>query len=112
MFVKAEAGLVVRPDVAMKSTDLLVDGMLSGTGIRDAKNGGYIKLSELKISQSLLADLTTWQAGYEHIHVHGFPPERVEAADREGLAFAARLQEELPNLSVGYFSHGHTKRLL
>ena len=93
------------------ATELLIDGMLSGTGIRDAINGGYIEPKSLGLSGSLTRSIASWQAQYEDAHFAGFSYDRVAELDREGEALASRLREELPNAKVGYFSDGLMKRL-
>ncbi len=40
-------------DEAMPKRNLIVDGMLLGTGIRDAVAGGYLDPSEIGISNDL-----------------------------------------------------------
>jgi hypothetical protein len=93
------------------ATDFLIDGMLSGTGVRDARAGGYVKPLELGLPASLADDLATWQRRYEEAHFAGFPEEVVDELDGEGLALASRVQDELSGKSVGYFSNGRMKRL-
>jgi len=45
----------------------IVDGMLSGTGIRDAVEGGYV---QLRISPALSNKLAAWLLKYEEAHFH------------------------------------------
>ena len=93
------------------ATDLVLDGMLSGTGVRDGVNGGYVELSPLGLSASLVSDISAWRQRYESCHFDGFP-ETVTELDMEGLALAARVDAELPWKSVGYYSNGLMKRLV
>lgn len=90
---------------------LLIDGMMSGTGIRDAVSGGYLELDELGLSDRIVRDIRDWQANYRTAHFEGHPPERVTALDEAGLALMARVQTELPDREVGYFSDGLLTRL-
>jgi hypothetical protein len=93
------------------ATEFLIDGMLSGTGVRDAINGGYVDPQYLGLSESLTCSLASWQAQYEDAHFAGFPDNRVAELDKEGAALASRLRDELPGVTVGYFSNGLMKRL-
>jgi hypothetical protein len=93
------------------TTDLWIDGMLSGTGVRDAVGGGYVSLDAIGLSAPLAADITVWQRKYEDAHFAGFPAETVAALDREGLVLASRVRGELDGKSVGYFSNGRMERL-
>ncbi len=89
----------------------LIDGMLSGTGVRDAINGGYVSPDAIGLSTQLAADLAAWQRCYEEAHFAGFPADAVAQLDDDGLALASRTQEELIDKSVGYFSCGQMERL-
>ena len=90
---------------------LLIDGMMSGTGVRDAVNGGYLELGELGLSDRIVRDIRDWQADYRTAHIEGHPPEKVAALDKAGLALMARLQTELPDKKIGYYSDGLLTRL-
>jgi len=85
--------------------------MLSGTGVRDAVQGGYLQPEAVGLSTSLAADVADWQRRYEDAHFAGFPEDAVASLDEEGLALRLRLQAELPKKGVGYFSNGRMTRL-
>jgi hypothetical protein len=91
---------------------LLIDGMMSGTGIRDAINGGYVEIADLSLSDRLARDIRDWQAEYRIVHIEGHPSEKVVVLDEVGLALMARVQRELPEKTVGYYSDGQMKRLV
>ena len=91
--------------------EFLIDGMLSGTGVRDAIKGGYVDSQSIGLSKALALDLAAWQRRYEEAHFAGFPPESITQLDNEGMAFASRAADELPKECFGYFSHGRTTRL-
>lgn len=93
------------------TTDLLVDGMLSGTGVRDTVAGGYVAPDAIGLSASLAADIVAWQRKYEDAHFAGFPMEAVTALDEEGLVLASRMRGELSGKTVGYFSNGRMEQL-
>ncbi len=93
------------------TTDFLIDGMLSGTGVRDAVEGGYLQPTAIGLSTSLVADVADWQRRYEDAHFTGFPEDAVASLDVEGLALRSRVQAELSDKSVGYFSNGRMIRL-
>ena len=95
----------------LMTTDLLIDGMLSGTGVRDAVEGGYLQPEAIGLSTSLAVDVADWQRRYEDAHFAGFPGDLVASLDVEGLALRLRVQAELPDKSAGYFSNGRMIRL-
>jgi hypothetical protein len=93
------------------NVDFLIDGMLSGTGIRDARNGGYVDASSIGLSDDFSRDLAAWQQRYEEAHFAGFPRDDVKVLDREGAILAHRAADELPEITFGYFSDGQMKLL-
>ncbi|PEQ10186.1 hypothetical protein B2G71_23685 [Novosphingobium sp. PC22D] len=93
------------------TTDLLIDGMLSGTGVRDVAAGGYVTPDAIGLSAQLAADLAAWQKRYEDAHFAGFPVNDVAALDADGLALTSRVRGELSDRSIGYFSNGRMERL-
>jgi hypothetical protein len=89
----------------MNKRYLIVDGMLSGTGIRDAVEGGYIDPEQLGISQEIIDDIASWLGRYEHAHYFQFADwEEVETLDREGMNLCKRLRTELVDSKIEYFS--------
>ena len=88
-----------------------MDGMLSGTGVRDAIRGGYVEPVTIGLSPSLAIEIKAWQRSYEEAHFAGFPVAVVAALDREGLALTSRAQAELGNKTIEYFSNGRMERL-
>lgn len=92
-------------------TEFLIDGMLSGTGIRNVVAGGYIDPCVLGLSALLGAEVADWQRRYEEAHFAAFPGELIDRLDEEGLELLSRARIELPDRSFGYFSNGHMKRL-
>jgi hypothetical protein len=93
------------------TTDLLIDGMLSGTGVRDAVAGGYVAPDAIGLSPQLVVDIAGWQQRYEEAHFAGFPADAVALLDDEGLALTSRVRGELSHKSIGYFSNGRMERL-
>ena len=93
------------------ATKLLIDGMLSGTGVRDDIEGGYVEPAKLGLSTELVRDLAVWQAKYEEAHFAGFQESVVSELDEAGQRLARRVGDELPEIDVGYFSNGLMKRL-
>ncbi|GAA0651043.1 hypothetical protein [Brevundimonas lenta] len=93
------------------ATHFLIDGMLSGTGVRDGISGGYVEPGLIGISPSLVRDISAWQQRYEGCHFEGFPAELVSELDTEGMVLAVRAGAERPDLSIGYFSNGLMKRM-
>ena len=82
------------------STKLLLDGMLSGTGIRDAEKGGYLAPKAIGLSPSLTADVADWQRRYEDAHFAGFPASVIASLDEDGLdVWSRRLMVQQPRAS-------------
>lgn len=89
---------------------LIVDGMLSGTGIRDGINGGYIELEDLNISSKLMDKISQWLKKYEYAHYSQFNDiTENESLDFEGLSIANLLKNESPEFDVKYFSNATMK---
>ncbi len=84
---------------------LTIDGMMSGTGVRDAVEGGYLNPGQLGISSGLQNRISHWLAMYEDAHFRQYGNENeVEALDSEGLLIAHLVSAELPGSKVDYFS--------
>lgn len=91
---------------------LLIDGMLSGTGVRDATSGGYIQLEDLGLSELLIRQVRSWLSRYEDAHYRNFDcPLLVEQIDQQGAEIAKRIKSELPGTKVGYYSHARCSRI-
>ena len=87
---------------------LLVDGMLSGTGVRDATCGGYVE----GVLPNVVQLITGWLARYETAHYQQFDdPREVQALDEIGLELCGRLAQELPGNKIGYFSAARMEKL-
>jgi hypothetical protein len=86
--------------------------MLSGTGIRDAVNGGYLDLNEIGISDALRRRISKWLSEYEDAHFHQYNDEKRNAAlDEEGVEIARTIKTELPSAKVAYFSSAYMRAL-
>ncbi len=96
----------------MSSLSLIVDGMLSGTGIRDAVVGGYLEPNEIGVSESLCVQISTWLERYEDAHFHQFESESInEELDKVGVEIAKKLANELSAASVRYFSSANMEEV-
>ena len=84
---------------------LVIDGMLSGTGIRDPYETGYIKPEELGLSDGVVMRLREWLGRYADQHFEGYADKSVVAdLDLEGVEISKQIKSELPNSKVSYFS--------
>jgi len=92
---------------------LTVDGMLSGTGIRDPVEGGYVDPRELGLSEGLKSQIRLWLARYADAHFTQFEDSQIVAAlDAEGFVIAKQLRDELPEKSkVVYFSNAEIREI-
>ncbi len=84
---------------------LVIDGMFSGTGIRDEINGGYLEPEEIGLSDTLAKRLATWLHEYAREHYRGFKDEsRVNQLDQIGKEIALAVREEIPDAKIAYCS--------
>ena len=92
----------------MKFYYLTVDGMFSGSGIRDSVEGGYFYLRDLKLSDSFIYRIKKWLENYAEMHFPGY-------GDRAGIAIldiCLALQQEIPFSKIEYYSVGEGRKLL
>lgn len=84
---------------------LVIDASLSGTGIRDKYEGGYISPDDLGLSCEIIDRLNQWLPKYENEHYNGFTDENiVNELDREGMEIASMIKSELAEVKLEYFS--------
>jgi hypothetical protein len=96
----------------MNQLSILVDGMLSGTGIRDAVNGGYLDPNGIGLSQNMQIMLAKWLSSYEDAHFHQYGDIAQNAdLDRQGIDIAKAIGAELPSARVGYFSNAAMREI-
>lgn len=92
---------------------LIVDAALSGTGIRDKYEGGYLELGDLGLSAVLTSRLRAWVARYEDEHYSGFQDSGVvDALDREGQEIALMMRDELVDVKMEYYSAARLGRTI
>lgn len=60
------------------ATEFRIDGILSGTDVRDVPNGGYVDPMPLGLSEQLGQSVSSWQAQCEEAHFAGFANERTD----------------------------------
>ena len=88
---------------------LVVDGQLSGTGIRDGANGGFLEPNGLSVELSLR--LANWLTEYEAEHYRGFKNEsRIQELDQEGKEIAIAIHREVSDIKVAYYSDAHSAK--
>jgi hypothetical protein len=92
---------------------LVIDGMLSGTGVRDLERGGYIEPSALGLPSDLSLRIEKWVERYADQHYYQFKDEvAVNSLDAEGLLLAKCVGVALPASDIRYYSHAYMKYLL
>jgi hypothetical protein len=92
---------------------LTVDGMFSGTGIRDSIEGGYIKPDELGLSAELKQRISSWLNRYEDEHYAQYEDRSiVSKLDAEGIEICQLLKLEIPDSKVEYYSAAETKKII
>ena len=91
---------------------LTVDGMLSGTGVRDTVSGGYIDPNEVGLSADLVKRIANWLRDYENAHyVQFLDKTENERLDQEGVAITRQIREKLPGTKVEYFSNAEMRKI-
>jgi hypothetical protein len=91
---------------------LIIDGMLSGTGVRDPFNGGYLDPNEAGFSPELVRRIEKWVSDYETAHYRQFNDEAEnQRLDQEGIEIARQAQAQLPETKVEYFSNIQMKKI-
>jgi hypothetical protein len=92
---------------------LIVDGMFSGTGIRDSVDGGYLKPDTLAISPSLRERITSWLSRYGEAHLSQYKNEsEILSLDNEGLEICRSLRDELPDAKIEYYSSAKMVKII
>lgn len=91
---------------------ITVDGMFSGTGIRDSIEGGYLKPDQLGLTGHLVNKITNWLNSYEEAHYMQYEDEfQVECLDNEGMEICKMIKAEIPDSRIEYFSSAKMKKL-
>lgn len=84
---------------------LVVDACLSGTGIRDKYNGGYLDTKELGLSAKTTNRIEQWLSNYAEEHFNGFSDaSNIHNLDKEGVQIALIVKNELSDVQIEYFS--------
>ena len=92
---------------------LIIDGALSGTGVRDKYETGDVELVSLELTDELIERISNWLHAYEEEHYAGFKDlEKVESLDQEGVAIAKSVKNELGDVKVEYLSDATMKRTI
>jgi len=90
---------------------LTIDGMLSGTGIRDSLTGKYLDPKEAGFSPELVQRIERWMIDYETAHYRQFNGEAEnQRLDQEGIEIARQAQSQLPEMKIEYFSNAQTRK--
>lgn len=95
-----------------KMRKIIVDGMLSGTGIRDAVAGGYIDPNILGLSEVIKQKISDWLSRYENAHYFQYNDNiECQRLDIDGMELAKMVGLELENCEVEYYSNAQMKKL-
>lgn len=84
---------------------LTIDASLSGTGIRNQYEGGYITPEELNLNDEIIHLLKDWLSEYEEEHYNGYENnQRIDELDKKGKKIALMIKNSLSEVKVEYFS--------
>jgi hypothetical protein len=93
------------PNNSYKMKYIVVDASLSGTGLRDKYEGGYLSPDALGLSFKTIEILNQWLSKYENEHYNGFTNESlIDKLDKEGKEIALLIKDELSDVKLEYFS--------
>ena len=91
---------------------LTIDGMPSGTGVRDSLAGGYIDPQEAGLSPELVRRIEKWVIEYETAHYRQFNDETEnQRLDQEGTEITRQVQDQLPGSKIEYFSNARMQKI-
>lgn len=91
---------------------LTVDGMFSGTGIRDSVEGGYVRPEDLGLSTELSKKIGSWLERYADAHYNQYKDSTlVSKLDSEGIEICGLIASEIVESKVDYYSSAKTKKL-
>jgi hypothetical protein len=89
----------------VESRHFIVDGMLSGTGVRDGINGGYIEIDDLALPEKLSRRIQKWHSAYEKLHFRNYKDHsQINKLDNEGKDIVVELQGLFQGDKVSYYS--------
>jgi hypothetical protein len=93
---------------------LVVDAMLSGSGIRDYYTGDYLEPESLSLTVATVKQLKDWLSRYKREHNKGYvSQEAIAELDREGKEIAVTIKSELSDVKITYYSDARmTKELI
>lgn len=92
--------------------EIIIDGMLHGTGIRDKLEGGYLAPLDIGLPEAITLKINHWLLEYEEEHYNGFSNKRnTERLDYKGIEIARKIRDELSELRVFYYSNAELKEL-
>jgi hypothetical protein len=84
---------------------LIIDASLSGTGIRDYYEGGYVSPESLCLKEHTIQRLKSWLLKYENEHYNGFNNNSlIDELDNEGKDIALIIKNEISDVKIEYFS--------
>lgn len=90
---------------------LTVDGMVSGTGIRDDRK--YIDPDSLRLSSELVKRLKVWHESYQTEFYKGYENESLtRSLDKEGIEISKAVIKEYGECKVEYLSDSTLKKTL
>ena len=92
---------------------LIIDACLSGSGIRDYYQGGYISPECLPLSIKTIKRLNDWLVNYHNEHFNGFKNlQLIDELDEEGKTIASLIKNELLEAKVSYFSDAKMSQIV
>jgi hypothetical protein len=92
--------------------EIIIDGMLHGTGIRDKYEGGYLYPQDIGLPDEIILKLNQWLLEYEEEHYNSFSNKKnIKRLDSEGIEIARQIRDKLGDTKVSYYSNAEMKGL-
>lgn len=92
--------------------EIIIDGMLHGSGIRDKYEGGYISPQDIGLPDEIILKLNHWLLEYEEEHYNRFSnKKRIKKLDSDGIEIARLIKDRLIDTKVFYYSNAELKQL-
>jgi hypothetical protein len=92
---------------------LILDVIVSGTGIRDQYEDEYIDPESLGISSTLLEKLNHWLSRYKEEFYNGYNNKiLIQELDNEGVEISKDIKNELVECKISYFSDANLSKHL
>lgn len=85
---------------------IILDGYISGTGVRDNSTSDYLDLSELNIDANIISQIEVWKQKYYNAIIGNkrkMLPSFFIDLDKEAIEISRRIVKEYPDYKIDYY---------